>query len=118
MNLLLIPLQIGGNSLQAGALCSRLRATLGMEQAIPLVWVFQNQTICALAARLAASTAEAASARLPLLRPIVSQSGGDITAPLSFQQASSEAGAPPLPCSFEAACSESLPCSLSSQAGM
>ncbi len=80
-------LQIGGNSLQAGALCSRLRVSLGLERAIPLVWVLEAQTIEALAARLADTTAVE---ELPSLSPL--------TATVSLQH---ERSRPAVPLSFE-----------------
>ena len=64
--------QMGGNSLQAGALCSQLCSALGMEQAIPLVWVLQCQTIEALAARLADAGAVRSLAVLPPLEATIS----------------------------------------------
>jgi AMP-binding enzyme C-terminal domain/Phosphopantetheine attachment site len=80
--------QMGGNSLQAGALCSRLRAVLGSEAAIPLVWVLECQTIEKLAARLSDSGAVAALALLPPLTATVSRQDADspIDAPLSHEQ--------------------------------
>ena len=79
--------QMGGNSLQAGALCSRLRAVLGSEAAIPIVWVLECQTIEALAARLADAGAVASlSALPPLTATVTADAYGIKEAPLSFQQ--------------------------------
>jgi Phosphopantetheine attachment site len=77
--------ELGGNSLQAGALCSRLHAELGRDAAIPIVWVIECQTIRALAARLA--DADTDVSRLPpLLQTVDANAGGIKQAPLSFQQ--------------------------------
>ena len=80
--------QMGGNSLQAGALCSRLRAILGGETVIPIVWVLECQTIEKLAARLSDSGAVAALALLPPLTAFVSRQDTDspADAPLSYEQ--------------------------------
>ena len=82
--------QMGGNSLQAGALCSRLRAVLGSEAAIPIVWVLECQTIEALAARLADAGAMSALSALPPLTATVSRQVGDspADAPLTYEQVS------------------------------
>jgi Phosphopantetheine attachment site len=81
--------QMGGNSLQAGALCSRLRAVLGGKAAIPLVWVLECQTIESLAARLADAGAVASLSALPsLTATITADDNGIKEAPLSFQQVS------------------------------
>ena len=80
--------QLGGNSLQAGAVLSRLRTALAVEHPIPLTWVFQCQTIEALAARLAESSDGQDVPALPPLTATVStrsDSDGALT-PLSFQQ--------------------------------
>ena len=74
---------MGGNSLQAGILCSRLRGLLKLEQTIPVVWVFQCQTIEALAARLAEAAGDTSA--MPPLRATSSPKEGAL-APLSFQQ--------------------------------
>ena len=81
--------QMGGNSLQAGALCSRLRAVLGGKAAIPIVWVLECQTIEALAARLTDAGAVASLSALPPLTATISreQPDGLVTAPLSYEQA-------------------------------
>ena len=81
--------QMGGNSLQAGALCSRLRAVLDSNAAIPIVWVLECQTIEKLAARLADAGAVAALSALPPLTGTISQMqpGKSLGAPLSFEQA-------------------------------
>ncbi len=76
-------LQLGGNSLQAGVLCSRLRSLLKLEQTIPIVWVFQCQTIEGLAARLAEAAGDTST--LPPLHATISPKKG-APAPLSFQQ--------------------------------
>ena len=80
--------QMGGNSLQAGALCSRLRAVLDSEAAIPIVWVLECQTIEALAARLADAGAVASLSALPPLTATVSRQDGDspADAPLTYEQ--------------------------------
>lgn len=66
-------------------MCSRLRAILQSDRSIPVVWVFQCQTIEALAARWAETAGSAVT--LPPLRATVSvQPDGDGIAPLSFQQ--------------------------------
>jgi hypothetical protein len=65
-------------------MCSRLRAILKSEQSIPVVWVFQCQTIEALAARL--TDTGSVGIRLPPLRATISAAGGDGIAPLSYQQ--------------------------------
>ena len=79
---------MGGNSLRAGAVCSRLQSTLGMEQTIPLVWVLECQTIEALAARLTDAVAVQSLEILPPLEATISARSGNLEAPLSFQQAS------------------------------
>ena len=77
--------ELGGNSLQAGVLCSRLHAELHRDAAIPIVWVMECQTIRALAARLA--DADGAVSTLPRLMPTVEADAAGIKdAPLSFQQ--------------------------------
>jgi AMP-binding enzyme C-terminal domain/Phosphopantetheine attachment site len=80
--------QMGGNSLQAGALCSRLRAVLDSKAAIPIVWVLECQTIEALAARLVDAGAVSALSALPPLTATISQMqpGKSLGAPLSFEQ--------------------------------
>jgi AMP-binding enzyme C-terminal domain/Phosphopantetheine attachment site len=80
--------QMGGNSLQAGALCSRLRAVLGGEAAIPIVWVLECQTIEALAARLSDAGAMSALSALPPLVATVSlqDADGSVAAPLTYEQ--------------------------------
>lgn len=82
--------QMGGNSLQAGALCSRLRAVLGGEAAIPIVWVLECQTIEALAVRLADAGAMSALSALPPLTATVSRQDADgpVAAPLTYEQVS------------------------------
>ena len=81
--------QMGGNSLRAGALCSRVQCALEMEQIIPVVWVLERQTIEALAARLADAGAVQSLEVLPQLKATISaRSDGILEAPLSFQQAS------------------------------
>ena len=77
--------ELGGNSLQAGALCSRLHAELGRDAAIPIVWVLECQTIRALAARLADADTDV-SALPPLLPTVDADANGIKQAPLSFQQ--------------------------------
>ena len=78
---------MGGNSLRAGALCSRVQSALGMEQAIPLVWVLECQTVEALAARLADTGSVRSLEVLPPLKATISaRSDGILEAPLSFQQ--------------------------------
>jgi AMP-binding enzyme C-terminal domain/Phosphopantetheine attachment site len=81
--------QMGGNSLQAGALCSRLRTVLDSKAAIPIVWVLECQTIEALAARLADAGAVQSLSALPPLTATVSrrQQGASLGAPLSYEQA-------------------------------
>jgi Phosphopantetheine attachment site len=79
--------ELGGNSLQAGALCSRLHTALSREAAIPIVWVMECQTIRALAARLAdAGSLAGVSALPPLLPTVIADGNGIKEAPLSFQQ--------------------------------
>ena len=86
---------MGGNSLRAGAVCSRLQSALGMEQTIPLVWVLESQTVEALAARLADAGAVRSLEVLPPLEATISaRSDGILEAPLSFQQASIALSAP------------------------
>ena len=78
--------QLGGNSLQAGAVCARVRAALALKHTIPVTWIMQNQTVQTLAAKLSES-AQQQLPKMPALQPTVSlRTDGDITAPLSFQQ--------------------------------
>ena len=86
--LCLAVVQLGGNSLQAGVVLSRLRAALAVEHPIPLTWLFQCQTIEALAARLEDSSEVQKMPALPPLTAIVSSRSGskDTNAALSFQQ--------------------------------
>jgi Condensation domain len=85
-------LQMGGNSLQAGAVCARVRAALQLEHPVPITWLMQGQTIKALAARLTevADAAESGQPAMALPRLVATlSSSGDGTgsiAPLSFQQ--------------------------------
>jgi hypothetical protein len=81
-------LQLGGNSLQAGAMLSRLRAALQLEHSIPIVWVFETQTIEGLAARLAEDSSIQDLPALPPLTATVSVQPDAAAAhiPLSFQQ--------------------------------
>ena len=82
--------QLGGNSLQAGAMLSHLRAALALDRSIPIVWLFQCQTVAALAARLAGDTSFEDTALLPPLTAGVSSraDAGSRPTPLSFQQVS------------------------------
>ena len=67
---------------------SRLRATLELNRSIPIVWLFQSQSIVALAARLADSSSfEDISALPPLSAAVSSRADAETTqTPLSFQQ--------------------------------
>ena len=85
--------QLGGNSLQAGAVCSRLRTALGGKRSIPVVWLLECQTVEALAERLAEATEAGAAGALPPLLPTVSQQSDSSTlTPLTFQQVLPSAG--------------------------
>jgi hypothetical protein len=84
--------QVGGNSLQTGAVCSYVRSALGIQATIPAGWLFTHQTIRSLASKIADDVlAPGAVGQAPLL-PAISQSlahpaNGSVTpAPLSFQQ--------------------------------
>lgn len=80
--------QLGGNSLRAGAVCSRIRNAMQLQQPIPLTWIMQHQTIASLAAKLAEEELESSQSDVlpPLLPTISSRKGLEIVAPLSFQQ--------------------------------
>ena len=84
--------QLGGNSLQAGAIASRLRAALALEHDVPAAWLFVHQTIELLAEQISRSMLAADVPQLAPLRPSVSQKlarrGAALhgIAPLSFQQ--------------------------------
>lgn len=85
-----MPLQMGGNSLQAGAVCARVRAALQLEHPVPITWLMQSQTITALAARLT-EVADATEMDQPtsvprLVATLSSGDGASAVAPLTFQQ--------------------------------
>jgi AMP-binding enzyme C-terminal domain/Phosphopantetheine attachment site len=82
--------ELGGNSLQAGAVLSHLRTSLRMERSLPLAWLFQCQTIESFAARLSQLSSEADSALPPVTRTVSDRAEtASINLPLSFQQVSS-----------------------------
>ena len=68
-------------------MCSQLRSILPGEPAIPIVWLFQCQTIEALAARLAEAAQDGGASAPPPLLPVVSRhSDSNTLTPLTFQQ--------------------------------
>jgi hypothetical protein len=81
-------LQLGGNSLQAGAVASRLRKSLALQQDVPAAWVYTYQTIRLLANQIARHAHSSAVQRLPLLPSISKEAatGSNMHARLSFQQ--------------------------------
>ena len=80
-------MQLGGNSLAAGAVCSRIRAALKMEHHIPVAWLMQCPTIRALARRLSDQGAAQKELQIQPLRPSLSLNAEPISsAPLTFQQ--------------------------------
>lgn len=91
---LVMPLcmQVGGNSLQTGAVCSHARSALGIEANIPAGWLFTHQTIRSLAGKIARDVLEPGAVRQAPLLPTVSQllahPAAELTTPmpLSFQQ--------------------------------
>ena len=47
-----LPLQLGGNSLQAGGVTLGVRAELGIEENVPGAWLFEHSTVRRLAAKI------------------------------------------------------------------
>jgi hypothetical protein len=86
------PAQIGGNSLQTGSVCSRVRSALGLDANIPAAWLFMHQTIRAFAAKIAQDVLAPGAVHVAPLLPTVSRQLADpaegIHTPtqLSFQQ--------------------------------
>jgi hypothetical protein len=78
-------LQLGGNSLAAGAVCARTRAALQTEHHIPVAWLMQCPTIWTLARRLTDQGAEQKMLQMQPLRPRTNVDS-DSSAPLTFQQ--------------------------------
>lgn len=84
-------MQLGGNSLQAGAVCTRVRAALQLDHAVPITWLMQSQTIRALATRLTDAadmqTSATQQTAVPRLAATISKSDSTSSAaPLTFQQ--------------------------------
>jgi Phosphopantetheine attachment site len=80
-------MQLGGNSLAAGAVCSKIRAALQTEHHIPVAWLMQCPTIRTLARRLADQGAAQDMLQIQPLRPTLSLSTDPhSSAPLTFQQ--------------------------------
>ena len=84
-------MQLGGNSLRAGAVASRVRKALALEQDVPAAWLFVHQTIRQLAEQISRSMVAAGPLLTPL-RPSAStrlldpSTGLDTAAEISFQQ--------------------------------
>ena len=84
--------QLGGNSLQAGAVTSRVRGAMDLDQDVPAAWVFSYQTIKLLADKIARHALAPDAPRLAPLRSEISRQlaspAGSLNAqiPLSFQQ--------------------------------
>lgn len=81
---------MGGNSLQAGAVASKVRKALGLKQDVPAAWVYSYQTIRLLANQISRHALDAAAPQRPPLLPTVSEAAAagdaDVRAQLSFQQ--------------------------------
>ena len=86
-------MQIGGNSLQTGSVCSRVRSALGLHANIPAAWLFVHQTIRTLAAKIAQDIMAPGAVHVAPLLPTVSKllahpaEGIQTPTQLSFQQA-------------------------------
>ena len=93
----LLFLQLGGNSLQAGAVCARLRSTLQLDHPVPIIWLMQSQTIRALAKRMGSTAGSDQPVALPPLTATISgrSDSGSIVAPLTFQQVCEPADSSP-----------------------
>ena len=84
--------QIGGNSLQTGSVCSRVRSALGLHANIPAAWLFVHQTIRSLAAKIAQDVMAPGAVHAAPLLPTVSKlladpaEGTHTPTQLSFQQ--------------------------------
>ena len=84
--------QIGGNSLQTGSVCSRVRSALGLHANIPAAWLFVHQTIRSLAAKIAQDVLAPGAVHAAPLLPTVSKlladpaEGTQTPTQLSFQQ--------------------------------
>ena len=84
--------QIGGNSLQTGSVCSRVRSALGLHANIPAAWLFVHQTIRSLAAKIAQDVLAPGAVHVAPLLPTVSKlladpaEGTQTPTQLSFQQ--------------------------------
>ena len=85
-------MQIGGNSLQTGSVCSRVRSALGLDANIPAAWLFVHQTIRSLAAKISLDVLAPGAVHVAPLLPTISKQLADpaegIYTPtrLSFQQ--------------------------------
>jgi hypothetical protein len=88
----LLAAQIGGNSLQTGSVCSRVRSALGVDANIPAAWLFVHQTIRSLAAKISQDVLAPGAVHVAPLLPTVTKLLADpaegIQTPtmLSFQQ--------------------------------
>lgn len=70
-------------------MCSRIRAALKLQTDVPAAWLFANQTIRELAAKVAAAAgvhSTSRSAALPLAPAVHSDAAADRRFPLSYQQ--------------------------------
>ena len=99
--------QIGGNSLQTGSVCSRVRSALGLHANIPAAWLFVHQTIRSLAAKIAQDVLAPGAVHAAPLLPTVSKlladpaEGTQTPTQLSFQQVPVFGG---IPCCHQLGC--------------
>lgn len=82
-------MQVGGNSLMTGAVCSHVRNALGVEANIPAAWLFTHQTVRSLADKISSDVLAPGAAQLAPLVPTVSlKADSNAMVPLTFQQVS------------------------------